>query len=214
MSCVTTAAAAVQRPFGLNKKTPFSFSSDVLLISTSHSSSIVASASVLRCPSPRPSFFLGCRLMIVGDGGSGSGSDITTTITRSGFGFGFIRTNRRIGSSSSFRCFSALTPELKTTLDKVVTSQKVVLFMKGTKDFPQCGFSNTCVQILKSLAVPFETINILENEILRQGLKEYSSWPTFPQLYIDGEFFGGCDITVEAYKSGELQEQLEKALCS
>jgi len=81
-------------------------------------------------------------------------------------------------------------------LDKVVTSQKVVLFMKGTKDFPQCGFSNTCVQILKSLAVPFETINILENEILRQGLKEYSSWPTFPQLYIDGEFFGGCDITV------------------
>ena len=91
---------------------------------------------------------------------------------------------------------SALTPELKTTLDKVVTSQKVVLFMKGTKDFPQCGFSNTVVQILKSLNVPFETINILENELLRQGLKEYSSWPTFPQLYIDGEFLGGCDITV------------------
>ena len=68
--------------------------------------------------------------------------------------------------------------------------------MKGNKDFPQCGFSNTVVQILKSLNVPFETINILENELLRQGLKEYSSWPTFPQLYIDGEFFGGCDITV------------------
>ena len=92
--------------------------------------------------------------------------------------------------------FPALTPELKSTLDKVVTSHKVVLFMKGTKDFPQCGFSNTVVQILKSLNVPFETINILENEILRQGLKEYSSWPTFPQLYIEGEFFGGCDITV------------------
>lgn len=91
---------------------------------------------------------------------------------------------------------TALTPELKTTLDKVVTSNKVVLFMKGTKDFPQCGFSHTVVQILKSLNVPFETINILENELLRQGLKEYSSWPTFPQLYIDGEFFGGCDITV------------------
>lgn len=119
---------------------------------------------------------------------------------------------RRVGSS--FRCLSALTPELKTTLDKVVTSQKVVLFMKGTKDFPQCGFSNNVVQILKSLNVPFETINILENEILRQGLKEYSSWPTFPQLYIDGEFFGGCDITIEAYKSGELQELLEKALLS
>lgn len=68
--------------------------------------------------------------------------------------------------------------------------------MKGTKDFPQCGFSNTVVQILNSYNVPFETVNILENELLRQGLKEYSSWPTFPQLYIDGEFFGGCDITV------------------
>ncbi|KAF5958592.1 hypothetical protein HYC85_005817 [Camellia sinensis] len=108
----------------------------------------------------------------------------------------------------------ALTPELKTTLDKVVTSQKVVLFMKGTKEFPQCGFSHTVVQILKSLNVPFETINILENDMLRQGLKEYSNWPTFPQLYIDGEFFGGCDITVEAYKSGELQELLEKILSS
>ncbi|GMH24437.1 hypothetical protein Nepgr_026280 [Nepenthes gracilis] len=114
--------------------------------------------------------------------------------------------------TSSLRCRSAMTPELKTTLDKVVTSQKVVLFMKGTKEFPQCGFSNTVVQILKSLNVPFETINILENEILRQALKEYSSWPTFPQLYIDGEFFGGCDITVDAYKSGELQELLEKAM--
>ncbi|KAL4609929.1 hypothetical protein ACB092_08G016000 [Castanea dentata] len=122
------------------------------------------------------------------------------------------------GSSStrlaSIRCFSALTPELKTTLDKVVTSHKVVLFMKGTKDFPQCGFSNTVVQILRSFNVPFETINILENEILRQGLKQYSNWPTFPQLYIEGEFFGGCDITVEAYKNGQLQEILEKAMCS
>ncbi|KAI4342187.1 hypothetical protein MLD38_026838 [Melastoma candidum] len=123
--------------------------------------------------------------------------------------------SRRASSGSPFRCFaSVLTPELKNTLDKVVTSHKVVLFMKGTKDFPQCGFSNTVVQILKSLNVPFETINILENELLRQGLKEYSMWPTFPQLYIEGEFFGGCDITVEAYKNGELQELLEKAMCS
>ncbi|KAA0047731.1 putative monothiol glutaredoxin ycf64-like [Cucumis melo var. makuwa] len=109
---------------------------------------------------------------------------------------------------------AGLSPELKTTIDKVITSEKVVLFMKGSKDFPQCGFSHTVVQILKSLNVHFETINILENELLRQGLKEYSNWPTFPQLYIDGEFFGGCDITVEAYKSGELQEVLEKAMCS
>lgn len=120
----------------------------------------------------------------------------------------------RFNRLASFRCFSALTPELKTTIDKVVTSNKVVLFIKGTKDFPQCGFSNTIVQILKSLHVPFEIINILENEFLRQAMKEYSSWPTFPQLYIDGDFFGGCDITVEAYKSGELQELLEKAMCS
>ncbi|KAI3520618.1 hypothetical protein L1887_10068 [Cichorium endivia] len=119
--------------------------------------------------------------------------------------------SRRIGST---RCFAALNPQLKTTLDKVVTSHKVIVFMKGTRDFPQCGFSNTVVQILKTVNVPFETVDILENEMLRQGLKEYSQWPTFPQLYIDGEFFGGCDITVEAYKSGELQELLEKASLS
>jgi monothiol glutaredoxin len=91
---------------------------------------------------------------------------------------------------------AALTPELKEALDTFVASNKVVLFMKGTKDFPQCGFSNSLVQILNSLNVEYETVNILENDTLRQGLKVYSSWPTFPQLYIDGEFFGGCDITV------------------
>ncbi|CAA0813145.1 Monothiol glutaredoxin-S14- chloroplastic [Striga hermonthica] len=117
-------------------------------------------------------------------------------------------------TSRSFRCFAALTPELKSSLDKVVKSHKVIVFIKGTKEFPGCGFSNTVVQIIKSLNVAFETINILENELLRQALKEYSSWPTFPQLYIDGEFFGGCDITVEAYKSGELQEVVERAICS
>ncbi|ONM11618.1 Monothiol glutaredoxin-S14 chloroplastic [Zea mays] len=116
--------------------------------------------------------------------------------------------------SRSVRCLAAMSPEMRATLDKVVGSSKVVLFMKGTKDFPQCGFSHTVVQILRSLDVPFETLDVLANEALRQGLKEYSSWPTFPQLYIDGEFFGGCDITVEAYKSGELQETLEKAMCS
>ncbi|KAK1410001.1 hypothetical protein QVD17_36533 [Tagetes erecta] len=121
---------------------------------------------------------------------------------------------KTVVSSRRIGCFAALSPELKTTLDKVVTSHKVIVFMKGTKDFPQCGFSNTVVSILKAVNVPFETVNILENEILRQGLKEYSQWPTFPQLYIDGEFFGGCDITVDAYKSGELQELLEKASLS
>lgn len=99
----------------------------------------------------------------------------------------------------SVRCLAALSPEMRATLDKVVGSHKVVLFMKGTKDFPQCGFSHTVVQILRSLDVPFETLDVLANEALRQGLKDYSSWPTFPQLYIDGEFFGGCDITVGMY---------------
>lgn len=108
----------------------------------------------------------------------------------------------------------ALTPQLKEALDKYLSENKVVLFMKGNKMFPQCGFSNTCVQILNSLQVPFETVNILEDESLRQGLKEYSEWPTFPQLYIDGEFFGGCDITLQSYTSGELKELLEKAMLS
>ncbi|XP_010504320.1 PREDICTED: monothiol glutaredoxin-S14, chloroplastic [Camelina sativa] len=116
---------------------------------------------------------------------------------------------------TKFRCSaSALSPQLKDTLEKLVSSEKVVLFMKGNKDFPMCGFSNTVVQILKNLNVPFEDVNILENELLRQGLKEYSNWPTFPQLYIGGEFFGGCDITIEAFKSGELQEAVERAMCS
>ncbi|ESQ44970.1 hypothetical protein EUTSA_v10010760mg [Eutrema salsugineum] len=118
-------------------------------------------------------------------------------------------------SAAKFRCSaSALTPQLRDTLEKLVNSNKVVLFMKGTRDFPMCGFSNTVVQILKNLNVPFEDVNILENEMLRQGLKEYSNWPTFPQLYIGGEFFGGCDITLEAFQSGELQEVVERAICS
>ena len=93
-------------------------------------------------------------------------------------------------------CIPVLAPQLKEALDKYLSENKVVLFMKGNRMFPQCGFSNTCVQILNSLEVPYETVNILEDENLRQGMKVYSSWPTFPQLYIDGEFFGGCDITL------------------
>lgn len=108
----------------------------------------------------------------------------------------------------------ALTPELEQAIDKFLSENKVVLFMKGNKQFPQCGFSNTCVQILNTLNVPYETVNILEDDNLRQGMKEYSAWPTFPQLYIDGEFFGGCDITYESYNSGELKELLDRAMLS
>ncbi len=91
---------------------------------------------------------------------------------------------------------AVLTPELKQSIDDFLAKHKVVLFMKGNKQFPQCGFSNTCVQILNIMEVPYETVNVLEDEKIRQGMKEYSSWPTFPQIYIDKEFFGGCDIAI------------------
>lgn len=107
-----------------------------------------------------------------------------------------------------------LSPELHTAIDKFIQDNKIVLFMKGNRMFPQCGFSNTCVQILNTLNVPYETVNILEDELLRTGMKEYSQWPTFPQVYIDGEFYGGCDIMIESYTNGELKEQLEAALNS
>lgn len=109
---------------------------------------------------------------------------------------------------------SGLQPELKAALDHFVQENKIVLFMKGTKAAPQCGFSATVCGVLGQLGVDFVSVNILEDELLRSGLKEYSSWPTFPQLYIDGEFFGGCDITIQAYQSGELAETIERALNS
>ncbi|KAF8071095.1 GRXS7 [Scenedesmus sp. PABB004] len=103
-----------------------------------------------------------------------------------------------------------MAPQLKTAIDSLISSNKIVVFMKGTKQFPQCGFSNTVVQILRNLDAEFETVNILENDALRSGMKEYSQWPTFPQVYLDGEFYGGCDIMIEAYQSGELMETLER----
>ena len=86
----------------------------------------------------------------------------------------------------------------------------VCLFMKGTPDAPQCGFSMAITNMLKILEVNFKSINVLENEELRQGLKEFSDWPTIPQLYIKGEFVGGCDIVKEMYESGELQKKLSE----
>jgi len=84
--------------------------------------------------------------------------------------------------------------------------------MKGTKDFPQCGFSNTCVEILRRIGVEYEAVNVLENDVIRQGMKIYSDWPTFPQVYIGGEFYGGCDIMLQGYDTGELAETIEKAV--
>eukprot|EP01040_Poterioochromonas_malhamensis_P004849 gene4849-5203_t len=81
--------------------------------------------------------------------------------------------------------------------------------MKGTKVFPQCGFSNTAVRILEALSVPFESVNVLEDETIRNGIKIYSSWPTIPQLYVNKEFIGGSDIMIQMYNSGELAELIE-----
>jgi len=95
-------------------------------------------------------------------------------------------------------------------IDDLIKNNDVVLFMKGTADFPQCGFSSTVVGILNKLDITFKDVNVLENQEIRQGIKEYSDWPTIPQLYIKGEFIGGCDITKELYESGELQTMFSK----
>ena len=100
--------------------------------------------------------------------------------------------------------------DLTEQIETLLNSSKVVLFMKGNTQMPQCGFSANSVSILKHVGVPFKTFNILNDPEIRQGLKEYSNWPTFPQLYINGKLVGGNDILTEMYKSGELQEYLNK----
>lgn len=94
-------------------------------------------------------------------------------------------------------------------IDEIVKSNDVVLFMKGTALFPQCGFSSRAVAILDHLNVPFETVDVLQDPELRQGIKEYSDWPTVPQLYIKGEFVGGSDIMMEMFEAGELKQLLD-----
>ncbi|MFN7662939.1 MAG: Grx4 family monothiol glutaredoxin [Alphaproteobacteria bacterium] len=96
--------------------------------------------------------------------------------------------------------------QIKTLIDE----NHIVLFMKGTSTFPLCGFSSTVAQILQKLQVPFKDVNVLADPELRQGIKDFTNWPTIPQLYINGEFVGGCDIVKEMFASGELQELLKK----
>ena len=99
--------------------------------------------------------------------------------------------------------------DVQQRIDQLVKSNPVVLFMKGTAQFPQCGFSGRAVQVLKaSGATSLVTVNVLEDEEIRQGVKAYANWPTIPQLYIKGEFIGGCDIMTEMYQAGELQQKL------
>ncbi len=107
-----------------------------------------------------------------------------------------------------------MTPELKERIDNLVQQNKILVFMKGNKLMPQCGFSNNVVQILNTLGVPYHTIDILEDYEIRQGIKEYSNWPTIPQVYVDGQFLGGSDVLIELYQKGELQQMVEVALAS
>jgi monothiol glutaredoxin len=97
---------------------------------------------------------------------------------------------------------------IQDTISNEISTNDVVLFMKGTPQFPMCGFSGQVVQILDYLGVPYKGINVLENDQIRQGIKDFSNWPTIPQLYVKGEFVGGCDIVREMFQAGELQSHL------
>src|SRR5580704_9077687 len=105
-----------------------------------------------------------------------------------------------------------MSEEERARLEGLIKQSRVMLFMKGTRQFPACGFSNTVVEILKKEGVTFDTFNILSDPAIRQGLKEYSSWLTYPQLYVDGKFIGGCDIVTELHRSGELGRELAGAV--
>lgn len=104
-----------------------------------------------------------------------------------------------------------MSDDIQDRIRTLLDSHKVVLFMKGTKAFPQCGFSNAVVQVLKREGVPFETFNVLADPAMREGIKSFSNWPTLPQLYVAGKFLGGCDIVVELHESGELRREFAAA---
>jgi monothiol glutaredoxin len=107
-----------------------------------------------------------------------------------------------------------MTTSASEQIGKLIADHKIMVFMKGNKMMPQCGFSNQVVQILNILGVPYETVDVLADQDIRQGVKEYSNWPTIPQVYINGEFVGGSDVMTELYQKGELQQMVEVALAS
>ncbi|NEO55999.1 MAG: Grx4 family monothiol glutaredoxin [Okeania sp. SIO3B5] len=109
-----------------------------------------------------------------------------------------------------------LTPELKAKIDDLVTQNKIMVFMKGNKLMPQCGFSNNVVQVLNTLGATYETFDVLEDPEIRQGIKEYSHWPTIPQVYISGEFIGGSDVIIDMFNNNkeELEQKVAVALAS
>ncbi len=99
-------------------------------------------------------------------------------------------------------------------IDQAVRNNKIMIFMKGTRNFPQCGFSAATVQVFENLGVPFETADVLADQDLREGIKRYTNWPTIPQVFINGKFVGGCDIIRELYESGELETLVKAAVGS
>ena len=103
-----------------------------------------------------------------------------------------------------------MSDDVQTSIDNAVKGNDVLLFMKGTPTFPQCGFSSVVVQGLDYLGVEYQAVNVLDNQDVREGIKTYSDWPTIPQLYVKGEFVGGCDIIKEMFEAGELKEYLDE----
>ncbi len=101
--------------------------------------------------------------------------------------------------------------DVQKLIDEQVKGNPIIIYLKGTPERPMCGFSARAVDVLKSFDVPFAAVNVLENEGIRQGIKQYANWPTIPQIYIDGKFIGGCDILVEMKDSGELEPMLRQA---
>ena len=104
--------------------------------------------------------------------------------------------------------------DTRADIEKAIADNKVILFMKGTPSFPQCGFSAQVVDILRRINVPFAGVNVLADPNIRQGIKDFSNWPTIPQLYVAGEFIGGSDITVQLYETGELKQKIDAAMAA
>jgi monothiol glutaredoxin len=101
--------------------------------------------------------------------------------------------------------------EILDQIKQAVEKTPILLFMKGTASFPQCGFSARVIQVLESYGVEYKTVDVLSNPLVREGVKEFASWPTIPQLYVGGQFIGGCDIVLEMHEQGELEEVLREA---
>ncbi len=106
----------------------------------------------------------------------------------------------------------ALDPALRATIEQTIQAHPIVVFMKGTKNFPQCGFSATVIEVMKRLGADVHDVNVLADPLLREGIKEFSNWPTIPQVYIKGQFVGGCDIVRDMFNNGELEPMVRAAI--